>query len=93
MRARFLSRFDWEGKDVYCYDDLDTGEVVYFNGGRHGEELKRFTPMDYSNIQGRTADVLPRADVFQFIRATYKPKKNPFSSGSAHIHWALPENK
>lgn len=89
MRARFISRFDWAGKDVYCYDDLDTGEVVYLDGGRNGKELRRYRPIEYTAPRGRAVDVPPRQDVFQFIRKSYKPKEG---TRMDHIHWASPED-
>lgn len=90
MRARFLSRFEWAGKDVYCYDDLDTREVVYLEGGRDGEEIRRFTPVNYSFVQGRAIDMPPREDIFEFIKKSYS-KKNTWKTGMGHIHWANPE--
>jgi hypothetical protein len=61
MRARFVSRFEWAGKDVYCYDDLDTGEVVYLDGGRYGRELRRYMPIEYTATRGRAIDFVPRS--------------------------------
>lgn len=87
MRARFLSRFEWQGKDVYCYDDIDTGEVVYLEGGRGGAELRRFAPMDYPPARGRAIDVPPRQDVFDFVLKSYSVKK-PYKDNTAHTHWA-----
>jgi hypothetical protein len=91
MRARFLSRFEWAGKDVYSYDDLDTGEVVYLEGGRSGEELKRFTPIDYPPIHDRAIDIMPQKDIFQFILQSYNTK-DPYRDYRSHDHWAIKED-
>jgi hypothetical protein len=88
MRARFVSRFEWQGMDIYCYDDLDTGEVVYLNGGRNGSEVRRYTPVRYCVSQGRAVDVPMRKNLFDYIKKNYLKPVDPYKGKKPYDHWA-----
>jgi hypothetical protein len=83
MRAKFLSHFDWQGKDVYSYLDLDTKDIVWLLGGRNGEELRRFPYVDRKPETGRAIDIPPKVDVFDYVIRNYLKD----TVDNHHIHW------
>lgn len=91
MRAKFLSKFEYLGDQVFCYLDLDNNDIVWLKDGRQGEEIRRFPNIEYSPVRGRAIDIPPKSPLFDFLKK-YSGIRKPYDHRPDYIHYCPPKD-